>query len=95
MPFCLGYVRILRVSADSGTNSLCKSQEKASGEIQGEFFPTKSWVNFAGDLLVDFFGPLPWKKQEEKSTKNPRQDSNQNLGVSRQKSTLQGSGLEQ
>ena len=42
-----------------------KNQEKASAEIRGEFFRTKSRVNFAGDFLW-IFGPFPWKKQEEK-----------------------------
>ena len=38
------------------------SQEKASAEIRGEFFRTKSRVNFAGDFLVDFFGPFSLEK---------------------------------
>ena len=45
---------------------------------------------------MDFFGgPFPWKKQEEKiHPQNPQQNANQNLGVSRPKSTLQRSSLE-
>ena len=71
-------------------------QERASAEIRGEFFQTKSRVNFAGDFLVDFFrGFFLGKNRRKKSTpKNPRQNSNRNLGVSRPKSTLQGSGLD-
>ena len=67
-------------------------QEKASAEIRGEFFRTKCWVNFAGDFLVDFFLLLShWKKTGGKNPpKNPRQNSNQNWGVSRPKSTLLG-----
>ena len=68
---------------------------KGSAEIRGEFFRTKSWVNFAGDFVVEFFGPFSLgKNRMQKSPKNPRQNSNQNLGVSRPKSALQGSGLE-
>ena len=60
-------------------------QEKASAEIRGEFFRPNSQVNFAVDFLVDFSGLFPWKKQEAKiHPKNPRQFSNQNLGVSGQ-----------
>ena len=40
-----------------------------------------------------FSGPFPWK-QEEKPTQKSTAKSNQKLGVSRPKSTLQGSGLE-
>ena len=69
--------------------------EKASAEIRGEFFRTKSRVKFAGDFLVDFFGSFSLEKNRRKNPpKNPRQNSNRNLGVSRPKSTLQGSGLE-
>ena len=71
------------------------SQEKASAEIRREFFRTKSWVNFAGDFLVDLFGPFSLEKSGgKKPPQNPQQNSNQNLGVSRPKPTLQGSGLE-
>ena len=74
----------------------CKYQEKASAEIRGEFFRPNSQVNFAVDFLVDFFGPFSLEKTGGKNPpKNPRQFSNRNLGVSRPKSTLQGSGLEQ
>ena len=70
-------------------------QEKASAEIRGEFLRTKSRVNFAGDFLVDFFGPFSLEKIGRKiPPKNPRQNSNRNLRVSRPKSTLQESGLE-
>ena len=59
-------------------------------------FLTKLWVNFAGDFLVEFFGPFSLRKTERKNPpKNPQQNSNQNLGLSRRKSTLQGSGLEE
>ena len=48
--------------------SLSFWQEKASAEIRVEFFPTKSWVNFAGDSLVEIFS---WtKNRRKKSTKN-------------------------
>ena len=53
-------------------------------------------MNFAVDFLVDFLGPFSLEKTGGKyPPKNPRQFSNQNLGVSGPKSTLQGSGLEQ
>ena len=53
------------------------------------------WI-LPGDFWVDFFGALfPWKKQEKKNPpRNPWQNSNQNLGASRSKATLQGSGLD-
>ena len=58
-------------------------------------FRTKSRVNSAGEFLVVFFGPFSLEKIGGKNPpKNPRQNSNRNLGVSRQKSTLQGSGLD-
>ena len=64
-------------------------------KIRGEFFRTKLRVNFAGDFLVDFFGPFSLEKVGGKNPpKNPRQNSNRNLGVSRPKSTLQGSSLD-
>ena len=70
------------------------SQEKASAEIRGEYFRTKSWVNFAGDFFWGFFGPFSLEKTEGKNPpKNPRRNSNQNLGVSQPKSILQGSAL--
>ena len=48
-----------------GTDIVC--QEKASAEIRGDsFFRTQSRVNFAGDFLVDFFGPFSLEKEEEK-----------------------------
>ena len=37
-------------------------KKKASAEIRGEFLWTKSWVNFTGDFLVDFFGPFSLEK---------------------------------
>ena len=72
-------------------SSSASDQEKVSAEIRREFFRTKSQVNFAGDVFVDFFGPFSLdKNRRTKSTKkNPRQNSNRNLGVSRPKSTLQ------
>ena len=52
-------------------------------------------MNFAGDFLVDFWGPSSLGKTGRKNPpQNPQQSSNQNLGASRQKSTLQGSGLD-
>ena len=69
------------------TREICnfsKCQEKASAEIRGEFFRTKSQVNFAGDFLVDFFGPFSLEKIGAKNPpKNPQQNSNRNSGVSR------------
>ena len=41
---------------------LALSQEKASAEIRGEFFRTKSQVNFTGDFSVDFFGLFSLEK---------------------------------
>ena len=74
---------------------LIKCQEKASAEIRGEFFRPNSRVDFAVDFLVDFFGPFSLEKTGGKNPpKNPRQFSNQNLGVLGPKSTLQGSGLD-
>ena len=68
---------------------------KASAEIRGEFFRTKSRVNFAGDFLVDYFWPFSLGKIGGKNPpKNPRQNSNRNLGVLEPKSTLQESGLD-
>ena len=58
-------------------------------------FPNKVPGEFCGGFLVDFFGPLSLKKIGGKTPpKTPRQNSNRNLGVSRPKSTLQGSGLD-
>ena len=37
---------------------LDRSQEKASAEIRGAFSRTKFQVTFAGDFLVDLFGPF-------------------------------------
>ena len=68
------------------------SQEKASAEIRGEFFRPNSRVNFAVDFLVDFFGPFSLEKIGGK--KSTQKSTNQNLGVSGLKSTLQGSGLD-
>ena len=54
-------------------------------------FPTKTLGEFCGGFSGGLF---PWEKQDEKiHGKNPQQNSNQNLGVSWRKSTLQGSGL--
>ena len=72
-----------------------KTQEKASAEIRGEFFRTNSDLNFAGACWVDFFGPFSLEKELGKNPpKNPRQNSNRNLGASRQKSTLPRSCLD-
>ena len=44
--------------------------------------------------MVYFLGPFSLERTGgKKPFKNPQQTSNQNLGVSRPKSTLQGSGL--
>ena len=59
------------------------TQEQASAEIRGNFVRTKSWVNSAGDFLVDFFGPFFLEKGGKNPPKNPQQNSNQNLGVPR------------
>ena len=48
-------------------------------------------MNFAGDFLVDF---ALQKTGGKNAPKNPLQFSNQNLGVSGPRSTLQGSGLD-
>ena len=54
-----------------------------------------SQVNFVGDVLVDLLGPFSLEKAAGQiPPQNPQQNSNQNLGVSRPKSTLQGSGLD-
>ena len=51
-------------------------QEKASAEIRGEFFRTKSQVNFVGFFLVVLSGLFPGKKKNRKIPhKNRRQDS--------------------
>ena len=52
-------------------------------------------MNFAGDFGGDSLGPFSLGKSGRKNPpKTPQQNSNRNLGVSRRKSTLQGSGLE-
>ena len=51
-------------------------------------FPTESQVNFAGDLLLVFVWPFSLETRRKKTPKNPRQNSNQNLGA------LRGSGFE-
>ena len=51
-------------------------------------------MNFAGEFLVDFFEPFSLENRKRTPPKNPQQNSNQILGVSRPKITLQGSGLE-
>ena len=56
---------------------------KVPGEFCGGFF---------GELI--FSGLFPWERRRKKSTKKSRQNSNRNLGGSRPKSTLQGSGLD-
>ena len=58
-------------------------------------FPTEFRGEFCRGFLVDFFGPSSLEKKGGKNPpQNPRQFSNQNLGVSGPKSTLQGSGLD-
>ena len=60
------------------------------------FFPNK----VLGEFCRGFFwwilsGLFPWKKRSKKNPpKNPQQNLNRNLGVSRPKSTLQGSCLD-
>ena len=50
---------------------------------------------FCGGFLGEFFGAFFLGKNRRKNPpKNPRQTSDQNLGVSRPKSTLQGSALD-
>ena len=71
------------------------SSRKGSCRSPREFYPTKFLGEFSGRFFCDFLGGLlPWRKQEEKSTPKSTAKSNPNLGVSRPKSTLQGSGLE-
>ena len=56
-------------------------QEKASAEIRGDFFPNE----FPGEFCRGFFAvDFVWALLLGKKTggKNPRQNSNQNLGVS-------------
>ena len=73
-----------------------KSQKKASAEIRGEFFRTKSWVNSSGDFLVDVSGPFSLEKAGgQNPLNNPRHPLHQNLGVPRPKPTPQGPGLNQ
>ena len=58
-------------------------------------FPNKFPSEFCCGLFVDLGGGghFPWTKSREEK-KNIRQNSNQNLGASRPKSTLQRSGLD-
>ena len=74
-------------------------QQNVSAETRGKMFRKKSRVNFAGDFLVDFLGLFLLKKRtagkkRKNPPQNPRQKANQNLGASRRKSALQGSGLD-
>ena len=56
--------------------------------------PNKVLGEFCGGFLGGFFQAFFFgKKRRKNPQKNPRQNSNRNLGVSRPKSTLQGSGL--
>ena len=59
----------------------------------GEFFPGDFlwWISLVGGGLC-FLGKDRTKKKNPPQI--PRQNSNQNLGASRQKSTLQGPGLD-
>ena len=64
-------VRCLRTFKDVYENdaeSITKliRQEKTSAEIRGEFFRTKSRVNFAGGFLVEFFRAFFLGKKEGK-----------------------------
>ena len=60
----------------------------------GNFFRTNSWVNFAGDFVVDFLGPFSLEKQEEKSIQKSTPKFKSELGSFATKSTLQGSRLD-
>ena len=68
--------------------------------LSREGFCTDSWVNLVGELFGGLYGAVSLgKKQEEKnrrkkSTEKSTANSYQNLGVSRPKSTLQGSRLD-
>ena len=58
-------------------------------------FLNKVLCEFCGGFFGGcFLGLFPWKNRRKKPPKNPRQNSNRNLGVSRPKSTLQGSCLD-
>ena len=61
-----------------------------------EFFLPNYHVTSAGEFLEDFLGPWSLERTGGKNPqqKNLQQNSNQNLGVSRPKSTLQGSVLD-
>ena len=65
---------------------------------EGIFFPNEAACFFCGGFLVDFFSFLLFflgkKGGKIHHKKNPRQISNRDLGVSRPKPTLQGSGLD-
>ena len=56
--------------------------------------PTEFPSEISRGFFFGFFGPFSLEKKRRKNPpKNPRQFSNQNLGVSGPKSTLQGSDL--
>ena len=78
--------------------AITNRQEKASADFRGKIFARQFPGGFAEDFLVGFLGPLLWKKTGRKRPpNNPQQNSNQNLGASRSRSTLQsisGSGLD-
>ena len=58
-------------------------------------FPNKVPSEFCGGFFGGFFlAFFLGKNRRKKSPKNPRQNSNRNLGVSRPESTLQESGLD-
>ena len=79
------------------TQMISDFQEGASAEIRGEFLQTNSRVNFAGAFFGGFFPSCVLtgaKTRGHNPLRNPQQKSNQNLGVSRPKSTLQEFGLE-
>ena len=64
-----------------------------SAEIRGEFVRANLLVHLCGDFWVDLFGPFSLKKVGGKNLpKKSRVNSDLNLGASRPKSTLQGSG---
>ena len=60
-------------------------QENVSAEIRGEFSEKNLRVNFAGGFVGAFF-------LAQTGGKNPQQNAHWNLGASRPKLALQGSG---
>ena len=68
--------------------------QKSEGHFFEQTIEDWSWVNFAGDFWLIFSGLFlekRWKKAHP--PKNPWQNSNQNLGVSRAKFTCKNQAL--